>query len=122
MSNNSKSSLKPHDLIIWVVIIAATVGGLVVNYTFSHIDAPLRVAGWIVLFGVLVGLSLLTVHGQRFASFIKDVRVELRKVTWPTRQETVQTAFIVALMVLLTAFMLWGLDSVLLWSVGKLTG
>ena len=46
---------------------------------------------------------------------IKDSRTEIRKVVWPTRQETVQTTFIVVVFVLLVALVLWALDSFFAW-------
>jgi preprotein translocase subunit SecE len=44
--------------------------------------------------------------------FMRQVQAEMRKVVWPTRQETMTTAIFVAiLMVLLSVFFL-GIDSV----------
>ena len=48
--------------------------------------------------------------------------VELRKVVWPTRQETIQTTLIVVAMVVVAALILWGLDKVFFWLVAWLTG
>ncbi len=44
---------------------------------------------------------------------------ELLKVIWPTRQETIQTTFIVVIMVAVMGFILWAVDSVFLWVVSK---
>jgi preprotein translocase subunit SecE len=49
-------------------------------------------------------------------------RTEIRKVVWPTRQETVQTTMIVVAFVLLVALILWGLDSFLGWLVSLVIG
>ena len=49
-------------------------------------------------------------------------RIELRKTTWPTRQESLQTTLMIAVVVLISALLLWGLDSALLWGVKHLTG
>jgi preprotein translocase subunit SecE len=54
-------------------------------------------------------------------SYVKATNVEVRKVVWPTRQETLQTTLIVIIMVILVALMLWGIDSVLGWAVRALT-
>jgi preprotein translocase subunit SecE len=48
---------------------------------------------------------------------VKGSRTEIRKVVWPTRQETVQTTMIVVAFVVLVALLLWGLDSLLGWLV-----
>ena len=50
---------------------------------------------------------------------VKGSRTEIRKVVWPTRQETVQTTMVVVGFVLLVALLLWGLDSFLGWLVSK---
>ena len=49
--------------------------------------------------------------------FIRQVRTEIGKVVWPSRQETVQTTMIVVIFVLVVALLLWGLDSFLGWLV-----
>jgi preprotein translocase subunit SecE len=46
----------------------------------------------------------------------------VRKVVWPTRQETLQTSLAIFVAVLLTALFLWGIDSILFWLVTMLTG
>ena len=43
--------------------------------------------------------------------FIRQVQAEMRKVVWPTRQETVTTAIFVAIMMTLLAVFFLGIDS-----------
>ena len=49
-------------------------------------------------------------------------QIEVRKVVWPTRQETIQTTLIVVVMVIIVAIILWLLDMFLGWSIGLLMG
>ena len=63
-----------------------------------------------------------TAVGRSVADAIAGSRQELRKVTWPTRQESVQTTLMIAVVVLIMALIMWGLDSFLLFGVEKLTG
>lgn len=44
--------------------------------------------------------------------FIRQVQAEMRKVVWPTRQETVTTAIFVAILMVLLAVFFLGIDSV----------
>ena len=44
--------------------------------------------------------------------FIRQVQAEMRKVVWPTRQETVTTAIFVAILMTLLAVFFLGIDSV----------
>ena len=43
--------------------------------------------------------------------FVRQVQAEMRKVVWPTRQETVTTGIFVALMMVLLAVFFLGVDS-----------
>ena len=63
-----------------------------------------------------------TVKGRTAVAFAKESRTEVRKVVWPTRQEAVQTTGIVLVATLIMSLLLWGLDSVLFWVVGLITG
>ena len=72
---------------------------------------------------VIAGLvAMQTVKGRTAVAFAKESRTEVRKVVWPTRQEAVQTTGIVLVATLIMSLLLWGLDSVLFWVVGLITG
>jgi preprotein translocase subunit SecE len=47
---------------------------------------------------------------QRIVSFLKEVQLEVKKVNWPTRQQTLQYTFIVIVFSVLVAVFLGGLD------------
>ena len=49
-------------------------------------------------------------------------RNEVRKVVWPTRQETVQTTLMVVVAVIILGIFLWLIDMLLLNAVQILTG
>jgi preprotein translocase subunit SecE len=69
-----------------------------------------------------VAMILTTSLGKSFWGFLKEARVEVRKVVWPTRQETVQATLIVMALVFLVGLMLWLLDMFLFWVISQLTG
>ena len=52
--------------------------------------------------------------------FIRQVQAEMRKVVWPTRQETTTTAMFVAILMVLLAVFFLGIDSVFGFVVNKL--
>jgi len=58
--------------------------------------------------------------GANVFGYIGETQTEVRKVVWPSRQETLQTTLIVLLMVILVALMLWAFDSLLGWAVRSL--
>jgi len=70
-------------------------------------------AGWV---------ASLTQKGGDFLTLVKGSRTEIRKVVWPTRQETTQTTLIVFVFVIITGLILWGLDSVLGWLASLILG
>ncbi|MBA2654034.1 MAG: preprotein translocase subunit SecE [Gammaproteobacteria bacterium] len=117
MNSRTIAQSNPGDIIKWSIVIILTVAGLVANYYFHEIAWPLRLAGWIILAIFVVFLALQTAQGKRFETFAKDARMELRKVEWPTRQETMQFTMGVVIMVMIMALALWLIDTALLWVV-----
>jgi preprotein translocase subunit SecE len=102
--------------------IVTLVGGLVAYYWFADLPTAARIL--MVLAGVAGGLLLLfwSAQGQVLWQFIQGSRVELRKMVWPTRQETVQTTLIVFAFVLLMGIFFWLVDMLLAWATRHLTG
>jgi preprotein translocase subunit SecE len=110
------------DVAKWIFAILLTCAGLFANYHFQQVAWPLRLAGWILLAIAILALALTTVRGRQFVAFAKDSRMELRKVDWPSRQETIQFTIGVIIMVLIMALALWLIDTALLWIVKWFTG
>lgn len=100
------------DSIKWILVGLLVIGGVVANGYYGSVAWALRAAAGIVLAGIIVAIVYHTAAGQRLWSFSKASRAEMRKVVWPTRQETMQTSLIVVVAVVVTALVLWGLDSV----------
>lgn len=98
------------------------VGGLYGYYYLVEVSLPLRVL--LVLGGLIVGvaIAMTSTQGQRLWAFIQGSRVEIRKVIWPTKQETTQTAIAVFIFTFIMAMFFWGLDSGLLWLTRWLVG
>jgi len=78
----------------------------------------------LVLGGLAAGIAIAmtSTQGQRLWAFIQGARIEIRKVVWPTKQETTQTALAVFVFTLIMAMFFWGLDSFLLWLTRTLVG
>ncbi|OGT30599.1 MAG: preprotein translocase subunit SecE [Gammaproteobacteria bacterium RIFCSPHIGHO2_12_FULL_35_23] len=121
-SDKQKNNEIKFDKLKWLLVLLLLIGGLVANYYYTQIPAALKVAGWIVLVCVVLLIAVRTTIGSSFWNFTKDARDEVRRVVWPTRQETVQTTAIVFLMVIILALILWGIDSILLWAISWFTG
>ena len=101
-----------------LIVIAALVG----FYFYADQSLLYRVLGLLAAAGISVAIALQTEKGREISGYFQDAQIEVRKVVWPTRQETVQTTLIVIVMVILVAIILWLLDMFLGWSIGSLMG
>jgi preprotein translocase subunit SecE len=91
-------------------------------YYFADESLLLRVAGLICAAGIAGFVGLQTDKGRRLAAFGREAQTEVRKVVWPTRQESLQTTMIVMIVVVIVAIVLWAFDLFLSWGVRGLMG
>jgi preprotein translocase subunit SecE len=105
-----------------VASVALLVAGIGQFYYFADSLMMYRVLGLLALVAAALGVMFTTQLGQVIWSFMRDSRAEVRKVVWPTRQETIQTTLLVIAMVVLVGIMLWLMDMFLRWAVMLLTG
>ena len=113
----------PLDTVLLALAVAAVVGGIVAFYTLAgQLPAAVRLLMVLGGLGVAVALAYQTTSGKNMWGYIRGSQVELRKTTWPTKQESLQATLMIAIVVLITALLLWGLDSALLWGVKSVTG
>ncbi len=105
-----------------LVAIVLLFGGIGLFYFLSEYSTLLRVLGLLVVTGAAVAVALQTASGRRIWEFASASRIEVRKVVWPSRQETVQTTLIVFAMVLVVGIVLWLFDMLLMTIVRAVTG
>lgn len=120
----TQNSQKPtqFDSLKWIFVSLLIIGGIVANTYFHNVAWALRLSAGLVLIVVALLVALQTTLGRTFWLFAMGARIELRKVVWPTRQETIQTTLVIVAMVVVTALILWGLDTLFFWLVGWLAG
>jgi preprotein translocase subunit SecE len=109
------------DIIKLIVAVIIMVTATVLFYSFEEYALFIRVLGLLVAAGLALLVASKTAIGKTTLGYIRDTQVEVRKVVWPTRQETIQTTLIVVVMVFFAAIMLWAFDSLLGWAVRALT-
>jgi len=121
-TTTEKSDSGALDIIKLLVSAAALIGGLFAYYYYIELALPLRVL--MVLGGLAlgIGIAVTSTQGKRVRAFVHASRIEIRKVVWPTKQETTQTALAVFVFTLIMALFFWGLDSLLLWLTRTLVG
>jgi len=110
------------DTVKLLLSVLVLIGGVVGFYYFEGHSQLLRVLGLLAVVVVSGFIALQTERGRAVATFLGDSRTEVRKVVWPTRQETVQTTLIVFAMVLVMGIALWLVDMLLMAIVRAVTG
>jgi preprotein translocase subunit SecE len=96
--------------------------GIGAFYWYDDRGLPLRIG--MVVAGLAAGAALawFSWYGREFWQFALAARVELRKVVWPTRDETIKTTYVVFIFAILMGLFFWGLDWVLTWLTRLMTG
>jgi preprotein translocase subunit SecE len=116
-TEQSTSAIDTFKLMTAVLVLIAGVVGF---HYFEAESQLLRVLGMLAVGVVAFFIAASSEPGRRGLGFVKDARIEVRKVVWPTRQETLQTTIAVLFMVILVAIMLWLFDMFLGWGISKL--
>jgi preprotein translocase subunit SecE len=110
------------DWLKWLIAAVLLLAGLIGNHYYSELSVPIRIGAWLVILALSGFVASKTQKGRWVVEFFRDSRLELRKVIWPTREETLQTTLVVAVMVIILSLILWGMDGILVWLIGWLTG
>jgi len=106
-------------LLLAVVILIGSIFGY---YYFANESVLWRSIGVFVAFLVAVWVAFQSAQGRTLWAFIQGSRTELRKVVWPTREETIQTTIIVLVFATIMGVFFWLLDLSLLWFTSFVTG
>jgi preprotein translocase subunit SecE len=123
VSKSVESQVKKESSIVMMVSILIVLGSFVLYY---QDPLGLNTTLYKVLV-LLVGLVLAAFvffkapQGVRLNAFTKETKIELRKVVWPTRDETVKTTGMIMVAVVIVAIFLWIVDAILTWAVQLLT-
>jgi preprotein translocase subunit SecE len=122
VSTNAENGAGSLDWLKWLVVGSLLVAGVFGNWYYQNEFLLARVVGLLVA-AVLAGyIAVLTERGARIWNLMKEARVEVRRVVWPSNQETTQTTLIVIVIVIIFALIMWGLDSLLGWLVSSIIG
>ncbi|CUB03849.1 Protein translocase subunit SecE [Marinomonas aquimarina] len=122
MSSSAETQESRGDVFKWAVVVLLIAVAVVGNNYFSAESLLYRLIAVLVLAGIAGFVALNTAKGRSFAKLAKEAKTEIRRVVWPTRQETVQTTLIVLAVVIFMSLVLWGVDSLLGWIVSAVIG
>ncbi len=124
MSANTEAqgSRRSLEAIKWIAVAILLMVAIVGNYYYRDIKLPLRALAVVIIIATAGGIALMTAKGKTTVTFAREARTEVRKVIWPTRQETLHTTLIVAAVTAVMSLILWGLDGILVRLVSFITG
>jgi len=119
VKQSGTSALDTAKLVAAIVLVVA---GIVAWYALANQPAYQR---WLSLTGgIVLGVVIYATSGQgrELWQFVLDSRIELRKVYWPNREETLKVTGIVFVFVTIASLFFWVIDIVLAWATRALTG
>lgn len=115
------------DLILWLLAAVVLIGATLVNQYLPGYWQPANDV-WVRI-GIIVALVVfalvclaLTNQGSAFKILLKDAAVELRRVTWPDKEETFQYTWQVIVVIAIVGCFIWLLDNFFNWFVGIFIG
>ena len=83
------------DSALLTLSILALFAGIVAFYWYDELALPFRVAMVVAGLAAAAGLIWFSWYGREFRQFALAARIELRKVVWPEREETIKTTYVV---------------------------
>ena len=122
MAASIETAGKLQDTLKWLIAMLLLGAAVTAFYYYGEESLLLRVIGLLIVAGAAGSIAFTTDKGRAAWDFMRESRIELRKVVWPTRKETTQTTFVVIGVVALVAIFLWMIDGILSWVVRLLLG
>ena len=117
---DKKQNEKRYDTVI-ITLIAVLFAAVIAGLMIFNLSDAVKAIIWL-LYTLLATIGMyFTSMGKQILNFVNESKIELLKVVWPTKQETVQTTTIVMLMVTITGFVLWAADSFIMYMIAKIT-
>ena len=122
MNTQTETATSVVDIVKQVFCVVFVVAGVSGFYYFSEIQLLYRVLGLLIVALVVLGILITTSVGRTVWGFMLESRQEVRKVVWPTRDETMRTTLLVFAMVFVVGLLLGVLDKILFEGIRLLTG
>lgn len=118
-TDTSGDTLDTIKLLLAAAVVVAGVAGF---YYFGEQPTVVRALGVLVSLALAAFIAFQATQGKDLWRFVQSSRVEMRKVVWPTRQETLTTTGAVMLFAAILGVFFWLLDMVLLRVIRLATG
>ena len=121
-NSDAPVSSKILDIFKWLIVFSLLTTAVVGNHILSDVSVVIRAISVAVLSLISLVLFAFTTKGKAAVVFFNEAKIELRKIVWPTRQETMQTTLVVLVVCLIMTVILWFLDLVMVKLIALITG
>jgi preprotein translocase subunit SecE len=101
------------DKLKWSTVVVFILATIAVNLFFINQGLLIRAGSTAALLVIAAGIAYTTATGSKVIEFFSEARAEVRRVVWPTREETVQATLLVMAAVVIMSIVLWGVDTLL---------
>ncbi|UVK76722.1 MAG: Sec translocon subunit SecE [Sodalis sp. Fse] len=115
-------SRRGQEIIKWLIVAILLLVAILGNYFYRAFSLPLRALSGVLIIAIAGGVALMTTKGKFIISLAHEARTEVRKVIWPTHQDTLHTTLIVTAVTAMMSLILWGLDSILVYVISFIIG
>jgi preprotein translocase subunit SecE len=119
---NESNSVSLKNSLALALSIALTLMAIVSFFLIPDLATHYRALLVVCLVSGSLYFLVKTEQGKCFLLFFRESKIEVYKIIWPTKQEAMQSTFIVCALVTVVGFFLWLLDILLFWLVSFLTG
>ena len=122
MNDKVKPVESRSDAVKWAIVVLLVALGVYGNSYYAEYSWVYRTIALFVLAAAAGAIAAQTAKGRAFIELGVEAKTEIRKVVWPTREETTHTTLIVVVAVVVLALILYALDSTLSWLLKALLG
>jgi preprotein translocase subunit SecE len=91
--------------------------GIVGFYWFTDQSSAVRSIGLLGAIVIAAAIASFTQQGRALRAFFSESVFELRKVVWPTRDETIRTTGVIIVVVIILSLLLGLIDLTLKWAI-----
>ncbi|WP_300621908.1 preprotein translocase subunit SecE [Dokdonella sp.] len=105
------------DIVKLTLAAVLLVAGIVAYYYFDTWNGWARFGVMMVGLLAAAGVAAFTALGRSVREYLAESQFELRKVVWPTREETLRTTLVIMVVVVILSLLLGLIDFLLKWIV-----
>ena len=120
-NNRSYKFSKNKEIIKWYLAIIILFIPFVIQYVCQNLGFIFHFLLFVIFFSLSISMIFSTIKGKEFLYFIYQSKNEIKKIIWPSRQETIYTTLIVVTVTICMSLILWGLDNILFHVISFIT-